>query len=50
MALKTFPFDPAEHLGSIEAQADHLTAVLEASAISYIFESLGVAVRVHGMP
>ena len=49
MALKTFPFDPAEHLGSPEAQAEYLTAALETGDPSFIADSLGVVARTHGM-
>ena len=49
MALKTFPFDPAEHLGSPEAQAEYLTAALETGDPSFIADSLGVVARAHGM-
>ena len=49
MALKAFPFDPAEHLGSPEAQAEYLTAALETGDTSFIADSLGVVARAHGM-
>lgn len=49
MALKAFPFDPANHLGSSVAQAEYLTAALETGDISFIIDSLGVVVHAHGM-
>ena len=49
MALKTFPFDPAEHLGTPVAQAEYLTAALETGNPSFIIDSLSVVARAHGM-
>lgn len=49
MALKTFLFDPAEHLGSPDAQAEYLTAALETGDPSFIADSLGVVARARGM-
>ena len=49
MALKTFPSDPADHLGSPEAQAEYLTAAQKTGDPSFIADSLGVVARAHGM-
>lgn len=49
MALKTLPFDPAEHLRSPEDQAELLTDALATGDAAYIANALGTIVRARGM-
>lgn len=49
MRTKTQPFDPAEHLGTAEAQAEYISAALETGDPSFIADSLGVVARARGM-
>ena len=49
MHTKTHPFDPAEHLGTPEAQAEYISAALETGDPAFIADSLGVAARARGM-
>ncbi len=50
MRTKTHPFDPAEHLGSPEAEAEYISAALESGDHAFIADSLGVVARARGMP
>ena len=45
----TTPFDPAEYLDTEAAQAEFLTAALEANDPAHFAEALGVVVRARGM-
>jgi probable addiction module antidote protein len=45
----TTPFDPAEYLDTEEAQAEFLTAALEAHDAEHFAEALGAVVRARGM-
>lgn len=49
MRTKTQPFDPAEHLGTPEAQAEYISAALETGDAAFIADSLGVVARARGM-
>lgn len=49
MALKTLPFDAAEHLRSPEDQAELLTDALATGDAAYIANALGTIVRARGM-
>jgi len=49
MALKTVPFDAAEHLRSPEDQAELLTDALATGNAAYIANALGTIVRARGM-
>ena len=49
MALETFPFDPAEHLGSEDAQAELLADAFATGDTGYIANALGVVARARGM-
>jgi probable addiction module antidote protein len=49
MALKTVPFDAAEHLRSPEDQAELLTDALATGDAAYIANALGTIVRARGM-
>lgn len=49
MQTKTQPFDPAEHLGTPEAQAEYISAALETGDPAFIADSLGVVARARGM-
>ncbi|HEY8587111.1 MAG TPA: addiction module antidote protein [Rhodanobacter sp.] len=49
MRTKTQPFDPAEHLGSPEAQAEYISAALETGDPAFVADSLGVVARARGM-
>ena len=49
MRTKTRPFDPAEHLGTSEAQAEYISAALETGDPAFIADSLGVVARARGM-
>jgi probable addiction module antidote protein len=49
MALKTTPFDPAEYIGSPEAQAELLADAFESGDATYITNALGVVARARGM-
>ena len=49
MRTKTHPFDPAEHLGTPEAQAEYISAALETGDPAFIAGSLGVVARARGM-
>ena len=49
MRTKTQPFDPAEYLGTPEAQAKYISAALETGDTAFIADSPGVVARVRGM-
>lgn len=49
MRTMTHPLDPAEHLGTLEAQAEYISAALEISDPAFIADSLGVVTRARGM-
>jgi probable addiction module antidote protein len=49
MRTKTHPFDPAEYLGTLEAQAEYISAALETGDPAFIADSLGVVARARGM-
>lgn len=49
MTLKTIPFDPAEHLGHLEAQAEFIRDAMESGDAGYIAHALGVIARAQGM-
>jgi probable addiction module antidote protein len=49
MALETFPFDPAEHLTTQEAQAELLADAFETGNPTYIANALGIIARARGM-
>ncbi|QND57552.1 addiction module antidote protein [Mesorhizobium huakuii] len=49
MAIETVPFDPAEHLGSAEGQAELLTDAFATGDPSYIANALGIIARARGM-
>lgn len=49
MRTKTHPFDPAEHLGTPEAQAEYISAALETGDAAFIADSLGVVARARSM-
>ncbi|OOG38284.1 putative addiction module antidote protein [Rhodanobacter sp. C06] len=49
MRAKTHPFDPAEHLGTPEAQAEYISVALETGDPAFIADSLGVVARARGM-
>jgi probable addiction module antidote protein len=49
MSLETFPFDPAKHLKSPEAQAELISDALETGDAGYIAAALGTVARARGM-
>ena len=49
MAIKTYPFDTSEYLGSAEAQSELMADALETGDASYIAHVLGVIARARGM-
>ncbi|QKD06113.1 addiction module antidote protein [Mesorhizobium loti] len=49
MAIGTVPFDPAEHLGSAEGQAELLADAFATGDPSYIANALGIVARARGM-
>ncbi|ESY78449.1 putative addiction module antidote protein [Mesorhizobium opportunistum] len=49
MAIETVPFDPAEHLGSAEGQAELLADAFASGNPSYIANALGIVARARGM-
>jgi len=49
MALKTVPFDPAEHLDTPEAQAELLADAFATGNAGYIANALGIIARARGM-
>ena len=49
MAIETIPFDPAEHLGSAEGQAELLADAFASGNASYIANALGIVARARGM-
>lgn len=49
MAIETVPFDPAEHLGSVEGQAELLADAFASGDPSYIANALGIVARARGM-
>ena len=49
MATKTIPFDAAEHLQSLEDQAELLNDALESGNAGYIANALGTIARARGM-
>ena len=49
MAIETIPFDPAEHLGSAEGQAELLADAFATGDPSYIANALGIVARARGM-
>lgn len=49
MRTKTRPFDPAEHLAALEAQAEYISAALGTGAPAFIADSLGAVARARGM-
>ena len=49
MRTKTLPFDPTEHLGTPEAQAEYISAALETGDAAFIADSLGIVARARGM-
>ncbi|WP_027059351.1 addiction module antidote protein [Mesorhizobium loti] len=49
MAIETVPFDPAEHLGSAEGQAELLADAFATGDPSYIANALGIVARARGM-
>jgi probable addiction module antidote protein len=49
MRTKTYPFDPAEHLSTPEAQAEYISAALETGDPTFIADSLGIVARARGM-
>lgn len=49
MAIKTLPFDPAEHLRSTEDQVDLLNDAFATGDVAYIANALGTIARAHGM-
>lgn len=49
MAIKTVPFDPAEHLRSTEDQIDLLNDAFATGDAAYIANALGTIARARGM-
>lgn len=49
MAPETFPFDPAEHLSSPDAQAELVADAFATGDIGYITNALGIVARARGM-
>jgi len=49
MAIETVPFDPAEHLGSAEGQAELLADAFATGDPGYIGNALGIVARARGM-
>ena len=49
MAIQTVPFDPAEHLGSAEGQAELLADAFATGDPGYIANALGIVARARGM-
>lgn len=49
MAIKVYPYDPAEDLNGPEAYAVFMAGALETGNASYIAEALGVVARAKGM-
>ncbi len=49
MAIKTIPFDAAEHLVSPESQAELLSDALDTGDAGYVANALGVIARARGM-
>lgn len=49
MAVETVPFDPAQYLGSADAQAELLSDAFESGDAKYIANALGVVARARGM-
>lgn len=50
MAIKTIPFDAAEHLSSRRAQIELLTDALDSGDAGYVANALGVIARARGIP
>ena len=49
MALETTQFDPAEYLGTPEAQAEYLASAFESGSADDITRAVGVVARARGM-
>jgi probable addiction module antidote protein len=49
MPIETVPFDPAEHIGSAEGQAELLADAFATGDPGYIANALGVIARARGM-
>ena len=49
MAMKTFPFDASEYLGSPESQAELLADAFETADAAYIAHAIGIVARARGM-
>jgi probable addiction module antidote protein len=49
MPLETVPFDPAEHLGSPESQAELVADAFASGDATCIANALGIVARVRGM-
>ncbi|TGQ74677.1 MAG: putative addiction module antidote protein [Mesorhizobium sp.] len=49
MPIETVAFDPAEHLGSAEGQAELLADAFASGDPSYIANALGIVARARGM-
>lgn len=49
MALKTYPYDPAEYLDSEEAVEVFTNSALETNDVAYIAKALGVVARARKM-
>lgn len=49
MAIKTVPFDPAEHLRSTEDQVELLNDAFATGDVAYIANALGTIARARGM-
>lgn len=49
MRAKSPPFDPAENLGTPEAQAEYISAAVETGDPAFIADSLGAVARARGM-
>ena len=49
MATKTIEFDAAQHLSSLEYQAELLTDALDSGDAGYIANALGVIARARGL-
>ena len=49
MATKTIEFDAAQHLSSLESQAELLNDALDSGDAGYIANALGIIARARGM-
>lgn len=49
MAVKITPFDAAEYLDTVEAQAEYITAALETGDADFVRDAINTVARARGM-